>query len=309
MTENTPDPRWLRRPRNIAFVGEAMVELSLDASGETARVGVAGDTLNAAVYLRRNWPGQVAYVTALGQDAMSDRIAGFIAGESISTDLIARSAEHMPGLYSITTDAAGERSFSYWRSASAARSMFQDDVGPDIAGLAQFDAVALSAITLAILPHEMRSHLLDKLEAWRQAQGGLVIFDSNYRPRLWQDRAEAQAAIEAAWAITDIGLPSVDDEQAIFGDADAAGVLKRLNRLGVTLGALKRGEAGPLPLDGSEIAQTYPPAANVVDTTAAGDSFNGGFLARWAGGGTLAEALLAGHSCASQVVGLRGAFG
>lgn len=309
MTEDTPDPRWHRRPRSFAFVGEAMVELSLDSGGETARVGVAGDTLNGAVYLRRNWAGRVAYVTALGQDAMSDRIAGFIEDEAISTDMIARSATHMPGLYSITTDSAGERSFSYWRSAAAARHMFQDGVGPDIAGLAQFDAVALSAITLAILPPEMRRHLLTALDAWRQAHGGLVIFDSNYRPRLWQDRAEAQEAIESAWAITDVGLPSVDDEQAIFGDADAAGVLRRLNGLGVTLGALKRGEAGPLPLDGSEIAQAYPAATKVVDTTAAGDSFNGGFLASWANGGTLAEALLAGHNCAAHVVGLRGAFG
>ena len=286
-----------------------MVELSLDEGGSTARVGVAGDTLNAAVYLRRNWPGHVAYVTALGQDAMSDRIAGFVAGESISTDFIARSADHMPGLYSITTDTEGERSFSYWRSASAARMVFQDGVGPDIAALAEFDAVALSAIALAILPVEMRRHLLATLDLWRQEADGLVIFDSNYRPRLWQDRAEAQAAIEAAWAITDIGLPSVDDEQAIFGDRDAAAVLARLNGLGVTLGALKRGEAGPLPLDKSEIDQAYPPADSVVDTTAAGDSFNGGFLARWADGGTLAEALMAGHQCAAQVVGVRGAFG
>lgn len=309
MTEAAQDPRWGRRPRRFAFVGEAMVELSLDAGGETARVGVAGDTLNGAVYLRRNWPGEVAYVTALGQDAMSDRIAAFIAGESISTDLIARSAAHMPGLYSITTDATGERSFSYWRSASAARRMFQDDVGPDLGALAGFDAVALSAITLAILPEEMRRHLLETLDGWRRERGVLVIFDSNYRPRLWRDRADAQAAIEAAWSITDIGLPSVDDEQAIFGDRDADAVLARLNGLGVTLGALKRGAAGPLPLDGSPVDQAYPPAARVVDTTAAGDSFNGGFLASWAGGGTLAEALMAGHRCASRVVGLRGAFG
>ena len=75
-----------------------------------------------------------------------------------------------------------------------------------------------------------------------------MAFDSNYRPRLWPDAATARREIGAIWALTDIGLPSLDDEMALFGEADAAAVLARLAAAGVTRGALKRGAEGPLPL-------------------------------------------------------------
>jgi len=311
MMGSDTDDRWCRRPKRIACIGEAMIELALDSTGSNAQIGVAGDTLNTAVYLRRNWAGDVAdvaYVTAIGSDPMSDRIADFIRSQQISDDLVIRCPDRMPGLYSIKTDAAGERTFSYWRDTSAARQLFQSGIGPDLDALAAFDALFLSAITLAILPAPMRATLLDWLATYR-TRGGLVIFDSNYRPRLWPDRDVARRDIGRAWAQTDIGLPSVDDEIAVFGDPDAQGVMQRLKTAGVRLGALKRGEAGPLPLSGDAIDQPYPAATKIVDTTAAGDSFNGGFLASWASGGSQAEALLAGHNCARAVVGIAGAFG
>ncbi|NKB29400.1 MAG: sugar kinase [Rhodobacteraceae bacterium] len=248
------------------------------------------------------------FFNTIGTDPMSDRIADFIRAEGIRDDLVIRSAAHMPGLYAISTDAAGERSFAYWRDSSAARSLFQPRIGPEFDQLATFDALCLSAITLAILPPDIRTTLLDWLSGYR-ANGGLVIFDSNFRPRLWEDAATAREVIQRAWAITDIGLPSVDDEMAIFGDADPDAVHARLNSYGLKLGALKRGEEGPLSLGGQQYDQIYPPAETIVDTTAAGDSFNGGYLAAWASGASEAEVLLAGHMCARKVVGLRGAFG
>ncbi len=308
MKQSATKNRWEKRPKRMACIGEAMIELSLDGSGDVARIGVAGDTLNTAVYLRRNWPGEVAYVTALGTDAMSEKIAEFIRSEGISDDLLIRSPEHMPGLYAISTDATGERSFTYWRENSAARSLFQPGIGPKLDALSGYDAVFLSAISLAILPPDMREQLLNWLAGYRE-RGGLVIFDSNYRPRLWEDIETARDVISRAWELTDIGLPSVDDEIAIFGDADEAAVLARLFAAGLRFGALKRGDAGPLPLSGCQVDQPYPVADRIIDTTAAGDSFNGGFLAAWANGGTEADALLAGHICARGVVGLRGAFG
>ena len=64
----------------IACVGEAMVELALDTAGTSAQVGFAGDTLNTAIYLVREIRGahDVAFVSAIGTDTMSDRMANFI---------------------------------------------------------------------------------------------------------------------------------------------------------------------------------------------------------------------------------------
>ena len=293
---------------SVACIGEAMVELRLDESGTScAQIGFAGDTLNTAVYLKRAAPElDVQYVTRLGSDSFSDRLIAFIESEGVGTGNIGRSATRIPGLYAISTDADGERSFTYWRENSAARELFA--VGtPDLESLASFEVLFFSAITLAILTSEARQSLFDWLVGYR-AGGGRVAFDSNYRPGLWTDEKTAKDSVAAAWRTTDIALPSIDDERNLFGDPDEAAVLERLRNNGVTAGALKRGNKGPRPLSPGRPEISFPVAERVVDTTAAGDSFNAGYLAAILTERNEAEALRAGHACAVKVIGERGAI-
>ena len=294
------------RPLSIACLGEAMVELSLD--GDIAHLGFAGDTLNTAIYLRRSLPDvhRVSFVSAVGQDMLSDRMVARIAAEDVSTDHITRHADRIAGAYAIETDTSGERSFVYWRDTSAARTMMTPDSPIQPETLSQFDVVHLSAITLAILAPQARAALMSWVPGYR-ASGGRIAFDSNYRPRLWEDVPTAQSAVAAMWRETDIGFPSVDDEMALFGDADTAAVMARIEGYGVPTGALKRGESGPLPI-GARFNATYAPCDKVVDTTAAGDSFTGGYLAAWLSGADQAAALQTGHNLACRVIGYRGAI-
>lgn len=284
-----------------------MVELALQSGGDTAQVGFAGDTLNTAIYLKRAAPAlDVSYVTRLGHDDFSDRMRNFIAAEGISVDDIETSDARRVGLYAITTDGAGERSFSYWRENSAAREMFQSDNSVSFAELEKFDLIYLSAITLAILPDWVRFEFYKWVAEFR-ANGGLVSFDSNYRPALWGNPETARVNIDGMWEMVDIALPSVDDEIAVFGDLDKDIVVARLTSSGVSNGALKCGAAGPVSL-GDPVRANYSPAEDVVDTTAAGDSFNGGYLACLLTGGKQADALMAGHMLACDVVGAPGAI-
>ena len=52
----------------------------------------------------------------------------------------------------------------------------------------------------------------------------------------------------------------------------------------------------------------FEKAALIVDTTAAGDSFNGAFLASYLINGDRAKALTDGHNCALAVIAHKGAI-
>lgn len=292
---------------HIACIGEAMLELLVSEVPGPARIGVAGDVLNTAIYLRRALPAphRVSFVSFVGQDRLSDGMLRFIADHGVETDLIARDPQRLPGLYAISTDGAGERSFSYWRKDSAARLLFQD--GAVFDQLSGAEVVYLSGITLAILPTEIRQQLFDWIDTYR-ARGGRFAFDTNFRPILWDSPAVAREAMAAAWARCDLALPSVDDEMALFGDASPAEVLARLEAFGSMTGALKQGAKGPASIGETVPLQQYEPAETVVDTTAAGDGFNGGYLAARLTGASQATALHAGHSLACRIIGHPGAI-
>ena len=283
--------------KRVACIGEAMIELSL--TGQNAQVGVAGDTLNTAIYLcRSSRELTVDYITCLGDDPISDRISDFMSGNGIGTSQIKRILGASPGLYAITTTVEGERSFTYWRSSSAARQLFADG---DFSALENYDAVYLSGVSMAILPHSVRLGLLE----WLNQSLIEVIYDSNYRPNLWENIEDAQKITSAFWRRADIALPSIDDEMLLF-DETAVEVTARF-LANATVGALKRGEKGPLSL-GTEVHQAYESAPIVVDTTAAGDSFNGGYLGSLLSGNSQADALMEGHNLAMCVVQHRGAI-
>lgn len=293
----------------MACIGECMLELRLSGTTTTAaEVSVSGDSLNTAIYTKRSASQdlRVAYATALGTDEVSERMISVIQLENIDTALVRRVGDKFPGCYAIVNDQSGERSFLYWREQSAARQLFADDSTAYMEALAQFDAWYLSGISLAILDAEQRAFLFNAIKSFRD-QGGLLIFDSNYRPNLWTSQDVAREVTAQAWRLCDIALPSLDDEMALFGDADEQAVLDRLQTYGVAFGALKRSALGPAPI-GWTTEMCYPAAENVTDTTAAGDSFNGGFLAALAQGRSPQDAAQAGHRLASLVVTQRGAI-
>ena len=247
------------------------------------------------------------YLTALGTDQLSDRMIAFMEGEGVGAGHIVRRTDRLPGIYAIELDEAGERSFRYWRSQSAARTML-DEGGLTDDALQAFDVLVLSAITLAILSEGARQSLIEACAAMKAA-GKLVVFDSNYRPALWQSENEARDTISAMWAATVLALPSRDDEAKLWPGEDVPALMDRLAGLGISEIALKDGATGPWLWAGEALPRAdFPSAAHVVDTTSAGDSFNAGYLAARLVGDAPVDAAMAGHRLASAVIGEKGAI-
>ena len=288
-------------------IGECMIEFYRRDDNLWGQ-GFAGDTLNVAWAVRAlapDWP--VRYLTRVGADAMSDQCIAFLVAAGIDAAHIARESDRIMGLYTIATDAKGERSFSYWRGASAARRL-ADDPERITRAFAASEVVYLSGITLAILPPAGRAALLAMLGA-PGSRRFKVAFDPNIRLRLWDDAAMMRGAITAAARAADIVLPTHDDEAAAFGDADAAATLARYRSLGCAEVVVKDG-ARPARWAAGGREGTAPVARPVtpIDTTGAGDSFNGAYLAARRSGLGLEAAIARAQRVAAQVIQTRGAL-
>lgn len=292
----------------LLAIGEVMAEIRQNAADGFA-VNFAGDTFNTAIYAARALGGKraVGYLTRIGMEPLSTALLDMAKAEALDISAITRDDERNIGIYSVATDAAGERSFHYWRSESAARQLYSNV--EDVPELPDADILYLSGISLAILSPLARRLLWTALDARRSSGASKIAFDSNYRPKLWEDAATARQVMNAFWDITDIALPSLDDEMALYDDASEADVIARFAKRKWDGLAIKRGEKGPVspPLTDSDLPG-FAPAQKVVDTTAAGDSFNAGYLAAYLQGRDAAACLLAGHDLAAQVVGAPGAI-
>ncbi len=289
---------------SIGIIGECMIELSR-AEGHEGESGLyqrryGGDTYNTAYYLSQCSMSQssisrdsisqssnkditVNYVTALGDDEISDDMIATFAKAGVQTDLIEQIFGAVPGLYAIQTDNQGERSFLYWRSEAPARRLFQTEGAENLkSALMKNDWIYFSGITLAILFPKGRKELFDLCKKF-QAQGGKVAFDINYRPRLWNDEQEARDIINQAYKLCNLALPSYDDEALLFGVNTPAAAMERIVNLGPNLGpdeiVLKNGSM-EVSIYSEKAVQKLPvtPAENVKDTTSAGDSFNAGYI-------------------------------
>ena len=295
-------------PGSLLCLGECMVEMAPTADGQYTR-GFAGDTFNTAWYARRLLPKDwtVAYGSCIGTDAVSGEMAEFIAAQGIDTGALRPVPDRTVGLYMISLR-DGERSFSYWRGQSAAKLLAQD-IDWLAAVLANRQIIHFSAITLAILSPDHRRAFCSALRLARSA-GSLIAFDTNLRPRLWEGPDAMRAGVMMGASVADIVLPSFDEETGLWGDQTAADTIARYQQAGASRVVVKDG-GGPVTLwsaaHGTRL-HAATPVARIIDTTAAGDSFAGGFLAHLALGQTEDRAVQQAMALAAQVIQARGAL-
>ncbi|MEP7454845.1 sugar kinase [Phyllobacterium sp. SB3] len=290
----------------FAAIGECMIELS-GANGDQWRMGFAGDTLNTTWYVRAltkpEYP--VDYVTAFGDDPFSVKQRAFLSENGIETANSPIITGARPGLYAITLTGA-ERSFTYWRNDAAARQL-ADDTDALAKSLDGREIIYFSGITMGILSPKNRQNVLNAVSNARR-QGSTIAFDANYRPRLWENAETARQVLSNAFHVADIALPTFPDENALFGDATPEDTANRIASYGVREIVVKDGTEPALVV--AEGNRTSVPAAiaKAVDTTGAGDSFNGGYIAARLGGLNPVEAATSAHKVAARVVEFHGAL-
>jgi 2-dehydro-3-deoxygluconokinase len=289
----------------VACIGECMIELKQAQGGLFSR-GYGGDTLNTAVYLARLGVG-VDYITALGDDPMSDEMIAGWKAEGVGTSRVARLKGKLPGLYMIQTDEFGDRRFFHWRESAAARSLMDLPETDDLLGsLASYDVVYLSAITLSIYSAQGRAKLIDALHRARK-HGARIAFDTNFRARGWPDPEVARAVFDEAFAASDIVLAATEDLLPLYPDESDEQLLERICCDEAVLKLLSPASIVRFEHISREV-KAEPVARPVVDTTAAGDSFAAAYIAARLAASAPVEAARAGHRLGGVVVGYPGAI-
>jgi 2-dehydro-3-deoxygluconokinase len=296
------------REIKLLCVGECMMELQ--SQDEKIVPGFAGDIINFCIYLKRLSPGSsIEFFSAVGQDAISKKMIRFLGEEGIDTHLVGKMPDKTIGLYLIQNDAEGDRTFTYWRSDSAARQMFLDfDEAVLVQSMDEIDYFYFSGISLAILDQKSRDRLLTLAQALSD-EGKTIIFDPNFRPTLWPSMEEARIQITRAFNVCDILLSSYADDHSLFGDTHIDSIFRRLMTFGIDEIVLTNGKG---EINGASYGErfTVTPAKPeaVVDTTAAGDSFNAGYLSARHSGSSARESVVKASSLAALVIGHNGAI-
>ena len=296
-----------------------MLELRKHSS-DTYRRDFAGDTYNSAVYAKRwNTSLNISYFTALGQDPISEEMLQKWADLGLDCQYVLRSTERLPGIYAINVDEHGERSFTYWRENSAARTVMRllAEQGDDFFS-STIDYVYVSGISFAILDEADKQSLLDLLKAL-QSRGAQIAYDPNYRAKMWSSREHACQWNNAVYALADIIFPGIEDHQDMYGHNNKSEIVDFLSSFSDDRKrekeiVLKCGDGGVYGYQeqGQQLIQIahqpFVPAAVQVDSTAAGDSFAGTYLAARAEGRDIESAIAAAMGVAGFVVQHQGAI-
>lgn len=294
--------------KKILFLGECMVELRLSTSNALSQ-SFAGDVYNSAVYLKRAFPNvHTSFVTAIGSDALSNNMQHTVTLEQIETQMMFVHPDKAPGIYLIETDDEGERSFTYWRNDSAAKKVMDFIGEAEQATLEKADMFMFSGISLAVIEENSRDKFWTVLQNLKDA-GVQIVFDPNYRPKLWDSPAKAKEQFDKAFALSDIALPGIEDFEVLYDLSSAEQVIKHCSSLGVSEIIVKNGPQSVFSfVDSKQEEHTIIAVDNVVDTTSAGDAFNGAYLGSRLNNINIADSINLGATAAGTVIQHKGAI-
>jgi 2-dehydro-3-deoxygluconokinase len=296
---------------NVISFGECMLEVQANGFGPAA-FAYGGDTLNTAVYLRRcSRPQdiQVGYATGLGSDPLSLQLRKAWTRQGLGLNYTREVEGKLPGMYLIETDEHGERRFHFWRENSAARDYFDAAITPLEQTQSSIDCLYFSGISLAILDAPSRDRFFTLLSQMRDA-GKQVVFDNNYRPRLWADVQTTRKVFDRAFSVASMALITADDHHAVYGFDSLALSVAHAQALTPPEKVIKQGALPTLVNQEGQSDWNEVPAQNVskvVDTTAAGDSFAAAYLSRRLLGMPGEQAAAFGNLLAARVIQHRGA--
>ncbi|WBU59732.1 sugar kinase [Paracoccus albus] len=287
--------------QDILCLGEPLLEFNQQADG-CYLSGHGGDTSNCAIAAARQG-AKVGYITTIGADTFGDSFMQLWKAEGVDTSTVRQVDDAHTGVYFVTHGPEGHE-FSYLRAGSASSRMRPEDLPFDTLGTTKI--LHVSGISQAI-SDSAADAVFAAIEAVRSA-GGKVSYDTNLRLKLWP-LERARAVTHAAMSRCHIALPGLDDARQLTGLTQPDAIVDFYLSLGAEIVALTLGADGTLVATADERRKISGRKVKAVDATAAGDTFDGAFLARIAAGDTPFQAARYANAAAALTTQGYGAVG
>lgn len=271
---------------DLLTVGELLVDMISDDYGDSIENGryhryFGGSPANIAMNTKRLGIRALA-ASALGTDGLGQFLVEQLSRADMDTSCI-QLVDEATSLVVVTKSRSTPIPVFY-RGADC-RLTYTEELR---AALLRTKIVHFSSWPLSRQP--VRSAVEQMIRDARQ-HGILVCFDPNYHPALWDTREDGVKYIQSILPLVDIAKPSEDDAERLFGKDTPENQLQKFVDLGVKLVILTLGKDGALVSNGRETVKLDTLAAQVTDTTGAGDAFWSGFYTALVKGYTVRTAL------------------
>jgi fructokinase len=289
----------------IMIVGDTLVDLLPERPGRPGEAGgyfpkVGGTGANVALALDRL--GVPAHFwTRFGGDDFGTFVRDELDRSDLDTTYVVQDETARTTVALVTHDAAGERSFSFYRENTADARMEPGRVTDET--LDRMAWVHTTGLTLSL-----RSSPTAMLELVERVPAATTLsFDPNWRAEMWSSRQEFATMVRGLLPEVDVLKTTAEDiGPAGFDTRDPEALLEAIAALGPDTVVLTRGAEGALcygtprsPVPGLHEHPGYE--VDGVDTTGAGDVFLAGFIAGLTSGLTDGRALLAVANAAGAV--------
>ena len=265
---------------DVVALGELLIDFAPHSVNEggypvlSANPGGAPGNFLAALNM---YGCKTAMIGKVGDDMFGRLLVRTLQDAGIETKGVVMDKNQFTTLAFVSLDKSGNRDFSFARKPGADTCLTPDEINESLIT----DARVFHFGTLSLTNEPAASATRKAIELAKK-HGLIISVDPNLRKPLWQNEADAKAAME--WSLRQADIVKISDEEIEFlwGLSPEAGGKKLLNEYGVSLAYITLGPKGCYAVTASHSVTVNSPAGiRVMDTTGAGDIFGGSAMSQF----------------------------
>jgi len=263
---------------HLFCIGEAIVDFIPAGEAPLLAPMPGGATANTAVAAAKLGVPS-SFIGMVGDDGFGRIMIDVMKGYGVDTTFMTMTGSACTTMSFVTLTPDGDRSFTFARKPGADMLLSECDIPEEL--FSSGDILHFGSIGLIPGSPSKEAHL----KALRNAKdaGILVSYDPNVRLPLWDDHEELKMTILEFLPFADIVKVSDDELDFIFGTSDEKTAAETCFKEGAGVLFVTRGKNGAAVYTPDFLAETEGIPVAAVDTTGAGDAFNGAMLSRFIG--------------------------